>query len=180
MWPGFKQLEFMVVLILFYFCEKFQTLQASIQSNGSPQGIFTQRSTCTLLLFYPISAALCAPLSSFCLLHLTLSPLCVPHTLDLYLLSHFLSRFMTRMCTCKNTQIYNFKSQFHMLGEVFSVLFLILSYFFPWDLHLYSFYSKCDFTFLFGSKYSINIIFVFSSLTHQLMDIQAASASSLS
>lgn len=46
-----------------------------------------------------------------------------------------------------------------MLGEVFSVLFLILSYFLSCDFHLYSFYSKCDFTFLFGSKNSITFFF---------------------
>lgn len=59
-----------------------------------------------------------------------------------------------------------------MLGEVFSVSFLILSYLFSYDFHLYSFYSKCDFTFLFGSKNSITFFFfVFSLLTHPLMDI---------
>lgn len=59
-----------------------------------------------------------------------------------------------------------------MLGEVFSVSFLILCYLlFSYDFHLYSFYSKCDFTFLFGSKNSITFFFVFSLLTHPLMDI---------
>lgn len=46
-----------------------------------------------------------------------------------------------------------------MLGKVISVLFLILSYLFSYDFHLYSFYSKCDFTFLFGSKNSITYFF---------------------
>lgn len=46
-----------------------------------------------------------------------------------------------------------------MLGEVFSVSFLILSYLFSYDFHLYSFYSKYDFTFLFGSKNLITYFF---------------------